>query len=108
MGAVVAAHVEVSVAERLLVQDVGAGTTEVRRVDDVQDHQGCEEGEGVAVTVEVVPPAAVPLASCVRAWDGQLVEFFVIVSRRRSLDQQVNGTRRFQPVAAAKIFIYSF
>ena len=52
------------------------------------------------MTVEVVPPAAVPLASCVRAWDGQLVEFFVIASRRRSHDQQVNGTQRFQPVAA--------
>jgi len=52
------------------------------------------------VTVELVPPAAVPLASCVRAWDGQLVEFFVIVSRRRSHDQQVNGLKRFQPVAA--------
>ena len=52
------------------------------------------------MTVELVPPAVVPLASCVRAWDGQLVEFFVIVSRRRSQDRQVNGSQRFQPVAA--------
>ena len=47
-----------------------------------------------------VSKSAVPLASCVREWDGATVDFYVVKRRRRSHDPVVDGTVQHVPTAA--------
>lgn len=49
-----------------------------------------------------VPANAVPVATRVRAWDGQILEFFVLTKWHRSHDRKVDGTRYYLPVAATE------
>lgn len=47
-----------------------------------------------------VPAHLDAVAACQRQWDGALVEFFVLTTKRRSHDRHLDGTSMYQPVGA--------
>lgn len=47
-----------------------------------------------------LPASAVPVATKTRAWDGAVVDFYVVKRWRRSHDRTLDGTSYYVPVAA--------